>query len=118
MIPSTSTQPYPRNERIWKNRTMSKMPSIRKSDASTKVRVATPSTGCMMRYAPKNRYASPTSSFQIKSASPMSVKGEDYVDYTCQNDEPSNDHVDGNGREKWRTDRQNSKNNQQDTPKD
>src|SRR5436190_626115 len=65
MIPSTSTQPDPRNERIWKNRTMSKMPSIRKSDASTKVRVATPSTGCMMRYAPKNRYASPTSSFQI-----------------------------------------------------
>src|SRR5204862_5115588 len=54
----------------------------------------------------KEQICEPDQQLPDQPASPMSVKGEDYVDYTCQNDEPSNDHVDGNGREKWRTDRQ------------
>ncbi len=37
--------------------------------------------------------------------SSMSVKGEDDMDYACQNDEPSDGHVDRHGGEKWRTDR-------------
>jgi len=35
------------------NRMISRTPSIRKSAASTNVSDATPSSGCMMRYAPK-----------------------------------------------------------------
>jgi hypothetical protein len=37
MIPSPSTQPDPRIDRIWKNKTMSKMPSIRNREASTRL---------------------------------------------------------------------------------
>src|SRR5207244_8023905 len=47
----------------------------------------------------KEQICEPDQQLPDQPASPMSVKGEDYVDYTCQNDEPSNDHVDGNGRE-------------------
>src|SRR5205823_1593652 len=43
----------------------------------------------------KEQICEPDQQLPDQPASPMSVKGEDYVDYTCQNDEPSNDHVDG-----------------------
>src|ERR1700722_14952344 len=65
MLPSTSTQA---DRCIWgilKNRIMSKMPSIRKSDASSRVSDATPKTGCTIAYAPTHRYATPTKSFHI-----------------------------------------------------
>src|SRR3984885_13800143 len=74
MIPSSSTQVDPCIGRILKNRTMSRIPSIRNSDASTRVSDATPSTGCMIRYAPKHRYATPTRSFHIMLPAPCAPK--------------------------------------------
>src|SRR5438876_7218845 len=50
----------------------------------------------------KEQICEPDQQLPDQPASPMSVKGEDHVDYACQYDEPSNDHVHGHGREKWR----------------
>src|SRR5437868_9247866 len=66
MIPSIRNQLDPCTERTLKKRAIFKMPSTRKSDASTKVSDATPTAGLSIRYPPKNTYASPTSSLQIR----------------------------------------------------
>jgi hypothetical protein len=46
----------------------------------------------------------------------MGLKSEDNVDYTCQHDEPGNQHVNGNSSDEWRRDRYHAEDDQQYTP--
>ena len=48
----------------------SQLMNVNIGHGNTKVRDAIPSTGCTMRYTPKHRYATPTSSFQSKLPAP------------------------------------------------
>ena len=51
-------------------------------------------------------------------AGSMSAKGEHKVDHASQGDEPGNDHVDGNGGQERRSNRQYAEDDQQKAPYD
>ena len=82
-----------------KNRTMLKIPSTRNSDASSKVSDATPATGRAIRYT---EIGKPDQKSPDHAASFTGMKSDYEVDYTGQDNQPGDEHVDGNRRDQRR----------------